>query len=172
MLLHTYVLIEQRGLKHRRIIGVDGDHQSFFEVSADRVGVRRRTARRPQIARVADLDGDLPLCKDAHQVFVMHGGERMADAFRADVERCPNGFRAHRFSRVRGETQTAVARLSVKVFKQFSAGSPLVSADPDADHVAVRVLRSEVEDALRRLDAEMPHRVEYPQQRYTKLALS
>ena len=57
----------------------------------------------------------------------------MADAFRADGERLPDGFGAGGFAGVVGESQARFARLGIEGAKGLGAGAALVSAQANSD---------------------------------------
>src|SRR5579862_3565431 len=95
---------------------------------------------------------------------IVDGGQRMAEALGANVQRSPDALGADGFAGVDGQTESGVAGFAVDVAKEFGCAVALVAAYADADNAGIVRLHlgSFAEDAGSRLDSEMPDGVEDP----------
>src|SRR6266849_6205756 len=171
-LLHQRVLLNKRCLKHGWIVGVEGQHQSLVEVAAHRMLRKLGAAARPQIAGHADFNRNLVLGQLFDQFRILRGSKAVADAFRFEVQRAPDGFRPGIFTRVRREMKTALRGARVNSRKPFCWPTTLVAANAEGNYVAIAKLDGQIEHALGLLGAELPDGVEYPQQRDAEVFLS
>ena len=85
--------------KHGRIVAVEGQHQALVEVAPHRMLRELGAATRPQIAGHADFNRNLSLGQLFDQFRILPGGKPVADAFRFEVQRAPDGLRPARFHR-------------------------------------------------------------------------
>ena len=67
MCARQYYVIEIAA-KQGRIVGVERDHQSIFEILANRMVFRAAATASPQIAGHANFDGNLPRGQDLNQL--------------------------------------------------------------------------------------------------------
>ncbi len=104
------------------------------------------------------------------QVGVLGGGETMADALGAQVERSPDGLGRPGLAGVRGQSQALVGGVGVDAAEKFRRSFQFIAANADADDVAVAVARRQFENLLRFLDSEVAGGVEDPKQRNAEIA--
>ncbi len=123
-----------------------------------------------EVAGEADFYRNLALGKLFDEIGIVEGGERVADAFGAKIERAPNGFRRAVLAGVRGQAHAVVGGPGVSVAKKFRRGFQFVAADADADNFAIMIANGELEDVLRGFRAELPDSVEDPDKRDAEVA--
>src|ERR1019366_1958051 len=171
-LLNQTVLLDQRCTKHGGIVGVEGEHQALIEVAAHRMLREFGAAARPQIAGHADFNRNLALGQLFDQFRILPGGKAVADTFRFEVQRAPNGLRPSAFTGVGREMKTLLRAARVNSREPLRWAGTLVAANAEGHHVAIAKLDGEIEHALRFLGAELPDGIEYPQQRNAEVFLS
>src|ERR1035437_3595678 len=171
-LLNKSVLLGQRGTKHGRIVGVEGQHQSLIKVAPHRMLRQFGAATRPQIAGHADFNRNLVLSQLFDQFRIQPGGKAVTDAFRLEVQRPPDGFRPGAFTGVGGEMKAVLGGASVHRREPLRRPSKLVSANAESDYIAVAKLDGEIEHALRFLGAKLPDGIEDPHERYAEIFLA
>src|ERR1700730_14629855 len=74
-LLHKRVLLNQRRPEHRRIVGVESQHQALIEVAPHRMLREFATAAGPQIAGHADFNRNLALGQLFNQFRILRGSK-------------------------------------------------------------------------------------------------
>src|SRR5271168_4012144 len=87
----------------------------------------------PQIRRNANLDRDLALGEDFHQLGIFDCRQPMTDALCPDVKRRPDALRPDRLSGMSGQPQASVTGLGIKLAERLGSGPPLVAADADTN---------------------------------------
>src|SRR5215813_1040114 len=70
------------------------------------------------------------------------------------------------------ETKAVVGRVGVNVAKELRGGAALVSPDSEADNITVTKMDCQFCNSLPGFDAELAHRVEYPEKRDTEVVLA
>src|SRR5262249_7586784 len=73
---------------------------------------------------------------------------------------------------VRREMQAMISGFCIDVFEQLWCGPPLVSADPDCNHVAIFECDCLVENLGCGFNSKVTHSIEDPEQRHSKIALA
>ena len=134
------VFVEERGAEEGWVVGVEGDHEAFFEVELDGVGIERGTATGAEVAGDVELERDLALSEDFDEVGVFLRGEGVADAFGADVDGGPDALGAGVFAGVAGEAEAGGFGFGVEIAELVGGAEELVAADADADDAGVQVL--------------------------------
>ena len=104
------------------------------------------------------------------QVGILAGGEAVANALGAEVERSPDGFGRAGLAGMGGQAQALLGSVGIGAAKKFGRSFLLVTADAHSDDVAVAVARCEFENFLCFLDSEVASGVENPQQRNAEIA--
>src|SRR6266851_1164674 len=162
-LLHQRVLLNKRCLKHGWIVGVEGQHQSLVEVAAHRMLRKLGAAARPQIAGHANFNRNLAFGQLFNQFRILRGSKAVADAFRFEVQRAPNGLRPCILTSVGREVKTVLRTARVGACEPLWRTRTLVAANAEGNYVAIAKLDGEIEHALRFLGAELANGIEYPQ---------
>ena len=98
----------------------------------------------------------------AQQLGIAHGGDAVADAFGAQHQRFPNGFRSAAFTGVRGEMQAGGFGKRENILEPFGRPAFLAAADADGHHPAILARRRQARHVPSRLHAELAHRVQDP----------
>src|SRR5258708_26757019 len=129
-------------------------------------------AARPQIAGDADFNRNLAFGQLFDQFRILRGSQAVADAFRFEIERAPDGFRSGVLARVSGEVKTVLRAARVGACEPLWRTRTLVAANAEGNYVAIAKLDGEVEHALRFLGAELPDGIEYPHERNAEVFLS
>ena len=132
VLMDEHVLVEQGGAEHGGIVGVEGDHEAAVEVEVDRVGIDGGAATGAEVGGDVELERDLALGEEVDELGVKLRGERVADAFGADVDGRPDGLGTDRFPGVRGEVQAGGRRFGVELAEGIGGAARFVSTDADA----------------------------------------
>src|SRR5271156_1780027 len=148
--------------EHGGVVAVERDHDAVVEITFRWMFVKVGTETGAEVAGEADFDRDLALGKLFDEIGVVEGGEAVADALGAQVERSPYGFRRTSFSGVCGEPHAVVGGPSVGVAEKFWWSFLLVAADSDADDFAIVITHGKFEDFLRSLGSELTDSVEDP----------
>ena len=170
------VLVEERGAEHGRVVGVDGQEKAFFEVTASRMLGGRWAAAGAEVGGEVDLDGDLALGEDLHQVRVMLGGQAVADALGADVQGGPDAGGTvdgtGGLAGVRGEVEAGGSGLGEELAEGFGGPAGFIAADADAGdrRVLDAEFRGQAEDFGGLLQAEVADRVKEPEDSRAGLA--
>ena len=123
-----------------------------------------------QVAGEADFDRDLALGKLFDEIGIVKGGERMADALGAKIERAPYRFGRSVLAGVSCQTHAVVGGPGISVAKKFGRGFQFVAADADANNFAIVIANGELEDLLRGFRTELADSVENPDQRDAEVA--
>ena len=126
------------------------------------MGFERGHRAGPHIACDADFQRDALFAQAPQQIGIFHRANAMADAFRADIERGANGFRAGGFARMRGQAQSGVLRISVGVAEFRGGPAHFVAADAERDHAVIHIARRELCDLHDVIRPELPDRVQIP----------
>ncbi len=92
--------VEKVGAEEGWVVGVEGDHEAFFEVELDGGGHRGGTTTGAEVAGDVELEGDLAFDENFDEVGIFLRGEGMADALGADVDGGPDALRAGVFAGV------------------------------------------------------------------------
>jgi len=160
------VFVEEIGSEEGWVVGVEGDHEAFFEVELDRMGVDGGTTTCAEIAGDVELEGDLALDEDLNEVWVFLRREGVADALGSDVDSRPDALRAGGFAGVAGEAEAGCLGVGVEVAEILGGASGFVATDADADDAGVLVLKlgGLVEHARAFGDAEVADGVDDPEQ--------
>ena len=161
------IFVEEVGAEEGRVVGVEGDHEAFFEVAADGVVVERGTTAGAEVAGDVELEGDLALGEDFDEIGVVLGGEGVADALGADVDGRPDALRAGVFAGVAGEAEAGGFGIRVELAELVGGAEELVASDADADDAGVERLElgGFLEDAGAGFDAEVADGVDDPEER-------
>src|SRR5258708_5126704 len=122
-LLGDLVLAGQRGAKHGRVIAVESDHNALVEVGLGRMIVEVGAQPRAQVARQTNFNRDLTLGELFDQISIVEGGEAVANALAAQVERPPHGLGWTGFASMRSQPQAMVGGPGV------GGGGPQVLGD-------------------------------------------
>ncbi len=167
------IFVEEVGAEEGWVVGVEGDHEAFFEVAADGVGVEGGAAAGAEVAGDVELEGDLAFGEDFDEVGVVLRGEGVADALGADVDGGPDALGAGVFAGVAGEAEAGGLGFGVEVAELVGGAEQLVAADADADDAGVLVLElgGFLEDAGAGFDAEVADGVDDPEERDVEVAL-
>src|SRR5271157_3089764 len=97
----------------------------------------------------------------------------MADAISLQLaQRAPNGFRPHGLTSVHSQTQAVSGRVRVYLAKLLRSGAAFVAPEANPDHVSILETHGLFDHALRLLHSEVPHCVEDPVQRHSKVTLA
>ena len=123
-----------------------------------------------QVAGQADFYRDLALRQLFDQIGIVEGGQAVADALGAQVERSPDGFRRASLAGVGSEAQAVVGGPGVGIAEKFGRGFLLVASNADADDFAVVIADGELEHILGGFGAELAYSVEDPKQRDAEVA--
>src|SRR6202162_715536 len=129
-------------------------------------------AARPQIAGHADFNRNLALGQLFNQFRILRSGQAVADAFRFEVQRAPNGIRPGAFTSVRREMKTVLRAARVNACEPLWRTRTLVAANAEGHYVAIMKLDGEIEHALRLLGSELANSIEYPHKRNAEVFLS
>ena len=119
-----------------------------------------RAAARPQIAGHADFNRNLAFGQLFDQFRILRGGKAVADAFRFEVERAPDGFRSGVLARMSGEMKTVFRSARVNACEPLWRSRMLVAANTEGDYIAIMKLDGEIEHALCFLGAELANGIE------------
>src|SRR6266404_788099 len=96
----------------------------------------------------------------------------MADAFRFEIQRAPDGVRSGVLARVSGEMKTVLGGARVGACEPLWRSRTLVAANAEGNHIAIAKLDGEIKHTLRFLGAELANGIEYPHQRNAEVFLS
>lgn len=174
------IFVEEVGAEEGRVVGVEGDHQAFFEIAADGMvgdaGIlgERGTAAGAEIAGDVELEGNLALDEDVDEVLIVLRGEGVPDAFGSDVDGCPDALRTRGLACVAGEAEAGCFGFGVELAEVLGGASGFVASDADADYAGINVLEGGGlgEDARTFGDAEMADGVDDPEERDVELGLA
>src|SRR5579863_7939789 len=169
-ILRELVFAVQGGAEEGGVVGVEGDHHALVEVTSHGMLGDGGADSGAEVTGEADFDGNLALAKFIDQVGILRGGDGVADAFGAQVERSPDGFGRTGFAGVGSGAEAVVEGVVVDAAKKFGRTFLFVAANADADHVTLAVEHGEFENSLRLFDAEVAGRVKNPEQRDTEIA--
>src|SRR5215471_9256899 len=164
-LLRQLVFAGQSRSEHRRVVGVERDHNALIEIAFGGMFGDSIAHAGPKIARQTDFEGNLPIGKFLDQVGILGRGHAVPDALRVQIERTPDRFRRPGFPGMRRKAKTVVSGVAVNAAEQFGRSFLLVAANAHADDVAVLVANREFEDSLRLLDTELADCIEDPEKR-------
>jgi len=114
-LLRQLVFAGERSREHGRVVGIEGSHQALIEVLADGMIGKGTATSGAQVTGETDFNRDLAVGEFLDKFGVLDGGEAMADALGAQVERPPDRTGAGGFSRMRRDPQAVVAGVSINV---------------------------------------------------------
>ena len=102
--------MDQVGIEHRRVVGVERDVEPFVHRGAQRVRGQRRGHAGADVAGRADLQRDLPLAQFGHQRRVFCRAYAVADPLRAEGPHLAPVPPARRLARVGREMEAAGPR--------------------------------------------------------------
>src|SRR3981081_3106323 len=122
-------------------------------------------AARPQIAGHTDFNRNLALGQLFDQFRILRGSKAVADAFRLEIQRAPDGFRPCAFTSVSREMKTVLRAARVGGCEPLWRTRTLVAANAEGNYVAIAKLDGEVEHALRFVGSELANGIEDPQKR-------
>jgi len=161
------IFVEEIGAEEGWVVGVEGDHEAFFEVAADRVVFKRWATAGAEVAGDVELEGDLALDEDFDEVGVLLRGEGVADALGADVDGGPDALRAGVLAGVAGEAEAGGFSFEVEIAELVGGAEELVASNADADDAGVERLElgGFAEDAGAGVDAEVADGVDDPEER-------
>ncbi len=168
------VFVKEIGAEEGRVVGVEGDHEAFFEIELDGVRVDGGAAAGADVAGDVDLEGNLALGENLNEVGIFPGGESVADAFGADVDGGPDALGAGILAGVTGEAEAGGLGFGVEVAEVLGGASGFVAADADADDAGVKVLEGGGlgEDAGAFGDAEVADGVDDPEEREVEVGFA
>ncbi len=156
--------------EHGGIVAVERDHDAVIEIALYRMLVEIRAKAGAEVAGEADFHGNLALGQLFDQIWIVEGGERVADAFGTKIERSPYGFRRAILAGVSGEAHAVIGSPGVGITKKLGRSFQFVAADADADNFAIMIANGQLEDLLRRFRAELADGVENPDKRDAEVA--
>src|ERR1700679_1649876 len=159
-LLRDLVFARQRGTEHGRIVAVQSDHHTAVKIILCRMFAETRAEPGAHVAGKADFDRNLALGKLFHKIGIVEGGEAVADALGAQIERAPYGFRWPGLAGVCGQAHAVIGGPGIGVTEEFRRSFLLIAAYTDANDLAVVIADCELENFLRSLGTELPNRVE------------
>src|ERR1019366_3255960 len=123
------------------VVGVERDHDAVVEIVLRGMLGDGLTHSSAEVAGDAELDGDLALGELFDQVCVLGGGEAVAYALGAQVERSPDRFWRARLAGVRGQSQALVGGVAIDAAEEFRRRLEFIAANAHADDMAVAVAR-------------------------------
>ncbi len=163
-LLSELVFARQRSAEQRWVVGVKRDHNSLVEIVFRGMVGHGLADASAQVAGDAQFDRNLTLGELFDQVGVLAGGKGVANALGAQVERSPYRFRRSGLAGVRGQAQAVVGGVGVDATEKFRRSFHFVTANTDADDVAILIAHRKFENFLRFFHAEVARGVEDPEQ--------
>ncbi len=167
------VLAGEGSAEHRRVVRVERDHHSGIDVLLQRVLLDGCATSRPHVAAQANLDRDLLLRHAPHQLPILHRAQAVSDALRPEhIEAGHDRFRPRRFAGMRRQSQAVLLGARKAVAKPLRRAAPLVAPDSNSHDVAFAELNRFVHHAFHRFGAEVPHRIENPEQGSAEFALA
>src|ERR1700683_2573957 len=164
-LLGDLIFARQRCAEHGRVVAVERDHYTVIEIIFRRMIGEAGAEASAKITGKADFHRYLALGKLFDEIRVVKSSKPVADAFDAQVERAPNGFRRPSLAGMRRKAQPVVGRPGVRIPEKLRRRFLLVAADADANDVAVVIADCKLKDFLSGLSAKLADSVEDPHQR-------
>ena len=123
-----------------------------------------------QIAGDADFQRNVAFAQVAHQRLVAHRGDPVADAFGAQCERVPDGFRPHALAGVRVQDAVRHSLANAKTsLNQLGRTALFAAADAECDHALIHALGGEFRHLHRRFHAELPDGIQNPPNLHRRL---
>lgn len=154
--------LPQIGLEDSGIVGIQRDRHTGIEQSPYRVRGKRRHGPRSHVTRNANLQRDPLRTQTPHQFRIVHGANAMANSFRPDLERGANGSRPIRLSRMRGQSQASVFRVTVGIAEAGRRAAQLIAADAERNRTIAHAVCGEARDIHDVVRPELPDRVQIP----------
>src|ERR1700677_2645697 len=171
-LLHQRKFLDQRRAKHRGVVAIQSQHQSLIEVPSHRMLRQFGTSARPQIAAHAAFNRNLGLSQLFDQFRILPSRQPMSNAFRLKVQRAPDRSRPSALTGMSCEMKTSFRATCIDSCEPFRRPRALVAADAERNPIAIMKLNGEIEHTLRFFGAELPNRIEDPQQRNAEVFFS
>src|SRR3981081_2866019 len=126
----------------------------------------------PQIAGHTDFNRNLALGQLFDQFRILRGSKDVADAFRFEIQRAPDGLRPCTLARVSSEVKTVLRAARVGGCEPLWRTRALVAANAEGNNAAIVKLDGEVEHALRLVGSELANGIEDPQKRDAEVFFS
>lgn len=137
------VLVEEGGVEHGGIVGIEGDGDAGVEKAADGVIFEAVDDAGADVGGDGDVEGDLVVAEVLDEEGVVDGADAVADAGGAALEGGPDGFGAVGFTGVGKDVEAGVAGEGEDVVKDFGGTAGLVATDAEADDTTVAAFGGE-----------------------------